>query len=151
MAELAALRRHEYAQVHPQFWREAVSARDAQGRWFEELVDDEFTLTLVAEQQGELVGLLIASLVGAPPVYDPGGRTGFIDDFVVSAPLQWDTVGRELLVHARTWLRQRGAVQVVVVAGFHDEAKRALLDSEGLRVASTWHVASLASDVGDDL
>jgi GNAT superfamily N-acetyltransferase len=148
MAELASLRRRDYAQAQPQFWREAAGAIGTQRRWFAHLIEDQTTLTLVAEHAGEVVGLLVASLVDPPPVYDPGGPSGFVDDFVVSAGDQWETVGRQLLVAARDWLREQGAAQIVVVAGFHDERKRAFLDSEGMSLASTWHVANLVADAG---
>ena len=150
MADVASLRRQDYAQAQPQFWREAPGAVETHRRWLLQLIEDEAILTLVADDAaGELVGLLVASMVDAPPIYDPGGRSGFVDDFVVSASDQWGTVGRALLVAARGWLLEQGAAQIVVVSGFHDEAKRAFLDAEGLSPASSWHVASLAAGSTD--
>jgi hypothetical protein len=45
----------------------------------------------------QATGFLIATLIPAPPVYDPGGRTCLIDDFVVIPAANWLTTGVELL------------------------------------------------------
>ncbi|MFT3873061.1 MAG: hypothetical protein QM714_10505 [Nocardioides sp.] len=87
---------------------------------------------------------MIITTVPAPPVYDPGGVSSLIDDFAVSPPGRWETSGAALLDVATSWARQRGAVQVVVVSGPHDQLKRALLMSAGLFVASEWFTVPLA-------
>jgi len=43
---------------------------------------------------GQLTGFLIATLNLAPPVYDPGGLTCDIDDFVVTPAPKWPTTRR---------------------------------------------------------
>ena len=50
----------------------------------------------------------IAAIIGAPPVYDPGGLTCMIDDFCVADPVGWATVGRALLAEAGQQARARG-------------------------------------------
>jgi GNAT superfamily N-acetyltransferase len=93
---------------------------------------------------GEVIdGFVLAMLVPAPPVYDPGGLTCSIDDFCVADPTLWNTVGMALLDEAQRLARERGAVQVVVVCGAHDEPKRRLLESRGLSIASHWYVGRL--------
>lgn len=101
-------------------------------------------MSLVAYSE-TLTGYLLASVVEAPPVYDPGGLTGMVDDFAVARPELWRTVGRHLLEEASTRLNARGAVQIVVVCGHHDQPKRSALRDVGLTIASEWWVGSLPS------
>lgn len=84
-------------------------------------------------------GIRDASVDGvpSPPVYDPGGTTGLIDDFAVETTELWATCGRALLVEAATRARDRGAVQLVVVTATLEPKKRMLADA-GLKVASEW-------------
>ena len=92
---------------------------------------------------GNVDGFAVITTLPAPPVYDPGGLSSLIDDFVVSSPEKWVTAGATLLGAATAWARERGAVQVVVVSGPHDGAKRAVLQDAGLYVASEWFTAPL--------
>ena len=94
----------------------------------------------MAEIDGEVRGFLIAQPTPSPPVYDPGGRTALIDDFVV-APDQWETVGAQLLGEARQRLRAADFAQIVVVSARQDEDKTRLLESTDLSLASTWWTA----------
>ncbi len=78
-----------------------------------------------------------------PPVYDPGGFTCLVDDFVVQRPEDWPTIGASLLHKVNQHAKDQGAVQTVVVCRRLDEAKRAALASLGLTVVSEWSVAEL--------
>lgn len=140
---LAQVTREEYARYKPQFFRVAENAFEAHRPWITALIASEDVDALVAFDGDELAGYVIATSMPAPPVYDPGGRTGMIDDFAVVAANLWATVGVDLLRAVKERLRERDAVQVVVVSGHHDEAKRSALRSEGLVIAAEWHVASL--------
>lgn len=86
---------------------------------------------------------MLAQLVPAPPVYDPGGLTCSIDDFAVADPDLWASVGVDLLREVQRAAGQRGAAQVVVVCGHQDHAKRAALDNCALTIASEWWVKAL--------
>jgi hypothetical protein len=144
IAELAHARRVEYARAQPQFWNPAAGAAERHQQFLAELIGREDVVSLVAvDIAQELQGYLFATLVPAPPVYDPGGPTGSIDDFAVRQPELWPTVGVELLLAAMSTLRAAGASQVVVVSGQHDDDKRAALTSAGLSVASEWWTRSL--------
>jgi hypothetical protein len=70
-----------------------------------------------------------------------------IDDFSVSESDGWREAGSALLHVATEWARSRGAVQVVVVCGPHDQAKRRMLQDAGLYVASEWFTAPLPMGV----
>ncbi len=140
MADLARMRRDQYAGYQPIFWRPAPGATDPHRRYLAKLVGSEQVITLVSEQAGQLTGFLIATLGPAPPVYDPGGPTCQIDDFTVSSPDRWPTTGISLLRAGLAEAARRGAIQAVVVTGHLDEPKRQALLACGLEIASEWWV-----------
>jgi GNAT superfamily N-acetyltransferase len=143
MLDLAEQRRTQYARYQPRFWNPAPDARLAQSGYFAQLVATPEVLTAVCVQATELIGFLIASLVPAPPVYDPGGLTCQIDDFCLASLDTWQTVGKQLLEHTYAAARQRGATQAVVVCGHLDQPKRNMLFSIGATLASEWFVQEL--------
>lgn len=144
MVELADTARREYEPHAPVFQRPARNASDVHRPWLSRLVEDPDVGTFVHEDpNGAVDGFVIITTVSAPPVYDPGGLSSLIDDFVVSSPERWVTTGSVLLDAATAWAREQGAVQVVVVAGPHDQPKRAVLQDAGLYVASEWFTAPL--------
>ena len=139
MAELAEQKREEYRAHAPVFHRPKDGAREVHEPYLAALVEDGDNVTLVHEAaDGHVDAFLVAMLFPAPPVYDPGGSTCSVDDFVVESPELWETAGRALLERAFAATRQRGAVQSVVVCGPQDEPKRTLLRSMGHDVASEW-------------
>src|ERR1700676_5053020 len=84
MVELAAQKRTEYQSYQPVFWRRAADAKAKHKRFFEYLMGRDNVIMLVHDDGGTIDGFVIASLVPAPPVYDPGGATCLIDDFTVA-------------------------------------------------------------------
>ena len=144
IAVLAAERREAYEAAQPQFWRRAADAVEQHLPWLRKQVEDPDVVSLVIRSGEALDGFVFASVVGAPPVYDPGGPTGVVDDFAVADPSLWPSVGRDLLAEVRQRLLTQGVAQVVVVCGHHDHAKRAALLAAGLTVASEWLVGPLA-------
>ncbi len=143
MAAMAQIRREQYARYQPLFWRPAEGAQDKHRPYLARLVGDETIITLVSEDAGALTGFLIATLTGAPGVYDPGGATCQIDDFVVVPAGRWQETGARLLRAglAEAW---RGAIQAVVVTAHLDEPKREMLRACGLQPASEWWVTPRA-------
>jgi GNAT superfamily N-acetyltransferase len=93
--------------------------------------------------EGIVDGFVIGRLVPAPAVYDPGGPSCSVDDFVVADGSQWNTVGADLLREVQRWARGRGAVQTIVVCGPHDVPKRQMLLEAGLQVVSEWFTGPL--------
>jgi GNAT superfamily N-acetyltransferase len=144
MTTLAAIRRERYAQYQPRFWRPAAGALDSHRPYLAGLVASQGVIALVSEDAGELTGFLIATLAPAPPVYDPGGLTCQIDDFVVVPDARWPTTGVQLLLAGLAQAAQHGAVQAVVVTAQLDQPKRQALRACGLEVASEWWVTSHA-------
>ena len=127
MAALAAIRREQYPRYQPLFWRPAAGAPDKHRSYLGSLVARDEVITLVSEEAGQLTGFLFVTLNPAPPVYDPGGLTCDIDDFVVTPPARWPTTGVRLLRASLTQAGHRGAVQAVVVAAHLDQPKRQAL------------------------
>jgi len=76
IAALAAVRREAYEAAQPQFWRRASDAVDKHVPWLRTQVEDPDVVALVVRSAESLDGFVFASVVGAPPVYDPGGDWG---------------------------------------------------------------------------
>jgi hypothetical protein len=140
MTTLAAMRREQYARYQPIFWRPAAGAQDKQRPYLASLVASEKVITLVSDDAGQVTGFLIATLGPAPGVYDPGGLTCQIDDFVVTPATKWPVTGSELLRAGLAEAGRRGAIQAVVVTGHLDQPKREALRACGLEIASEWWV-----------
>jgi ribosomal protein S18 acetylase RimI-like enzyme len=97
MADLAAVRREQYARYQPVFWRPATGVLARHRAYLASLVGNEKAITLVSEEAGEVTGFLIATLTGAPGAYDPGGPACQIDDLMVAPPARWQSTGIQLL------------------------------------------------------
>ena len=144
--DLANFKRLEYETYQPIFWRVALDAIDQQRDYFSTQIADDRVITLVATSESKLVGFVIGHLVAAPPVYNPGGLTCSIDDFVVNGNDLWETVGADLLDQVKKKAYLEGAVQVVVVCGHLDEPKKKALEKSSLSIASEWWVSSSQTD-----
>jgi hypothetical protein len=140
---IADRRRRQYASYQPQFWNPAPDALDKQRAYFGSLLDDPETLFAVSISADQVDGFIIARLVPAPPVYDPGGATCLVDDFTVNDTDSWPAAGPLLLAMVRSWAAVRGAVQLVVVTAGSDEPKRAVLRTVDLSVGSEWWVGAI--------
>ena len=146
---IAARQRADYANYQPRFWRPAEHAESRQRAYFVSLLSDPEVVFLVAcDSAGAVGAFVIARLVPPPPVYDPGGLTCFIDDFVVADESNWPVMGADLIHAVRAWAAPRGGVQLVAVAGQRDLPKRYALDSAGLSVASEWWVGGMDTRSG---
>ncbi len=147
IAALAHEKRLQYAKYQPQFWNVTPHAEKVHRPWLEALVRDESVVSLVAEHEGAsgVCGFLFAAVAPTPPVYDAGGDTATVDDFVVSPPDAWMTVGTALLEVGKSRLRKLGVAQIVVVCGQQDVPKRRALADAGLSFASEWYVGGLRS------
>lgn len=144
MVDLSEQKRTQYQSYQPIFWRKAAGSREQQIPHFERVVGSDRVIALVHERAGSIDGFVIATLVEAPPVYDPGGLTCLIDDFTVADPQEWEAIGARLLREAAREAGARGAVQAVVGCGHQDEPKRAMLAAGGFAIASEWYVKEIA-------
>jgi hypothetical protein len=131
------------ARYQLKFYRKAADSREKQLPYFESLLARKEVIALVSERDSLIDGFIIGMAIDAPPVYDPGGSTCLVDDFVVQRPQDWSTVGVSLLRKVNAHAKERGAVQTVVICRRLDEAKRAALVSLQLALVSEWYVAEL--------
>lgn len=133
--------RQRLQQFEPVMWNRAEGSAQMSAFWFQTLIGKPECVCLTAMEANSIVGFLIATETAAPPVFNPGSRVGFIDDFCVVAPERWDDVGNALLEAARVELRRRGIVQILVVTAQKDAAKNNFLAANGLSHASSWWTA----------
>jgi hypothetical protein len=134
MLELAEAHRRQYAAFQPRFHRPAPDAREPQRPFFEDLVSADSFIVLVAESpKGAVEGFIAGQLVPPPPC-----TNCIVDDFGVKRMEDWPTVGRELLDKLRSIVRERGAIQLIVVCAPEDVPKRAKLAESNLAVVSEW-------------
>ena len=77
---------------------------------------------------------LRATLLSAPPVYDPGGLVCFIEDW---------SGDMALLAEAEQTAAAKGAVLTRVICPHGDTARAAALTRHGYSVASEWYTAAL--------
>jgi hypothetical protein len=143
MISLADKKRTEYAEFAPTFWRKAVDGLSKQRLFFHTLLSNLNVIALVHEDNQGVNGFLIASLIDAPPVYDPGSQVCMIDDFTVTAADKWMTIGRSLLDAVREYATAQGVQLMLVVCGHLDEPKRTMLRDAGFGIASEWYVNPL--------
>ncbi len=143
IAELAELRRLQYQHYQPLFWRKAEDAQEKHTLFLEGLLKREDVIMLVHESTETIDGFIIADLVEAPPVYNPGGPTCRIDDFCVASGNLWESTGVDLLTEVCRKAKEYGAAQSVVVCGHLDQPKRTLLHHMGYSIASEWYVRQL--------
>ena len=145
MVSLSKSKRLEYEKVQPQFWRYAGEKGDnSQKKWFKELLEDKNYLMFTAESKTqEILGFVIGRLIHAPDVYDPGVLTLMIDDFCVYSEKLWESVGNKLIEVIKFEAKSRGASQILVVCGSHDNLKRQFLMNKNLSIASEWFITNI--------
>lgn len=145
IVELSKAKRLAYEKAQPSFWKyRGEDGDNIQKKWFEELLAHKDHLMLTSEDEhAHILGFIIGKLMPAPEVYDPGGLTLMIDDFCVSLEDLWTTVGAKLIEHIRPLAKDKGAAQILVVCGAHDQPKRTFLMKQNLSIASEWFVGNL--------
>jgi len=144
LVSLSKHKRLNYEKEQPQFWKyTGVHAEQTQTKWFEELLTLNDHIMLTAKQDDKIVGFIIGKLVAAPEVYNPGGLTLMIDDFCVTDESDWPTIGVKLINEIKLIAKAKGAAQIIVVSGAHDEPKRNFLKSCKLSIASEWYVGGI--------
>ncbi len=135
IVQLSDRHREQLEALEPLFWRRHANANEAQASWFSILLADDAHQVLVSTNDDDAIeGFVIARAMDAPPVYDPGGSTCMVDDFV------WTTAeaAESLLASARHWASSRECTQLIVVTPAVDTERRALLDRIGLHPTSEW-------------
>ena len=145
MVSLSKAKRLAYEKAQAVFWRYAGEEGDnAQRQWFTELLENKNYVMFTAESDTqEISGFIIGKLITAPEVYNPGGLTLMIDDFCVQSENLWQSVGHELIEETKAAAKAKGATQILVVCGSHDNPKRKFLSEQNLSIASEWFVGGI--------
>ncbi len=151
MEALLEHRRLQYEEYRPGFWRKTWDAQ-AHSRPSLELMlhGGTRTVALVHDRGGAISGFIIGTLEPTSPTIDAsdpvspsgdaGGLTCLVDDFVVTPPELWNTVGLELINAMTRQARARGAARIVVVCDHLDRLKRTMLALYGYSATSEWYV-----------
>ncbi len=139
MVNLSHSKRESYSKIQKHFWKMAENSDEIQMKWFEELLEMQDIIALVAENQK---GFVIGKIITPPEVYD-AGLTLMIDDFCVAHEDLWLNIGHDLIDKIKKIAASRNIKQILVVCGAHDISKKSLLKQLGLNVASQWYVGEL--------
>ncbi len=140
IVELCEQKRIEYQEYSPIFWMKASNSSEVHLEYLKELIKSDDVFFLVAEQEDAVEGFVIGTIASPPPVYGSGGKVCLVDDYNVSSPELWNTVGKALLESAWQKALKREAKVMIVVCGQRDVPKRSMLQGSSLEVASEWFV-----------
>ena len=143
MARIAELCREKLEVWQPIFWRRASGSAELSESFFRFLMQSDDNCALVNEDYVGVDGFLIATIVDASPVFNPGGKICLIDDFAVAEDGLWGTVGEALVERASKWAKSKGATQTVVIAPLAYEAKLSFLKNRDMTPAASWWVKQL--------
>jgi GNAT superfamily N-acetyltransferase len=104
-----------HARLLPTFFRTAGDAPARPALRMQGALRGRDAVMLVAEADGETVGLVHVELFDTPPVpIMVPCRRGHVEDLIVLLKARRRGVGRRLLDAAATWARDRGAMQLLL-------------------------------------
>lgn len=144
LVRLVAEKRRQLEAFEPVTWRVGKGANDMTAVFFRHQVGEQNAILLVAEENRHILAFINAVFQDPPPIYDPGGKTVMIDDFVAVAGDQGDRAALALLDAAASEGRSRGAVQVIVVSAAMDERAAGWFRSKKMHVFSSWWTGVLS-------
>ena len=122
----AALMRQHHA-ADPTRFIQTEYPESGYGRFLVSQIEDAECLVRVAEESGEVVGYVFASLEGIS-WRDLRGPCGFIHDVYVDEKFRRQGIARQLLTAAIEWIRSHGMTQVVLWSKWKNEgAQRAFM------------------------
>lgn len=130
-------RRQRLADWEPNFWRKAEASADMSKAFLPTLIDDPASTLLVAYEGTLLGGCLQFKPTFVPPVYDPGGTTWMIDDFVVAND-RWDAFGVTLLLALKAKTIEQSPGQLIFPVPFKDDAAMDFFKQQGLSPTTMW-------------
>lgn len=140
LVALSYQKRRTYEKAQPKFWKYAgTQAESLQTAWFETLLSKPDYILLTATYEEKIVGFIIGELISSPEVYNPEGLTLLVDDFCIDNEFDWRLVGKLLIDEIKKQAKEKGAVQIVVVCGNHDQPKADFLNESGLSIVSNWY------------
>lgn len=150
-AVLASAKRAEYAEYSPVFWRVAENARQIHEPFLAKCIADRGLFTSLAARSGDrLAGIAITAHKVFPPPFSIDPEPSWLtDDFFVSTPDQWMTVGCDLLRETERQANDGGAKRLIVLTARRDEPKRQMLERAGYTRGASWWVHHVTPQEGD--
>jgi len=127
----AALMRQHYAS-DPKRFILTDNPEAGYGRFLVSQIEDPECLVLVAEEPGQIVGYVYASLEGTS-WRDLRGPCGFVHDVYVAEGARHRGIGRDLVRAAMDWIRSHGMRQVVLWSKTRNASAQRLFASLGFR------------------
>jgi ribosomal protein S18 acetylase RimI-like enzyme len=128
--------RKQYQKFQPAYWHKAEDSAETTKALFAKALGEPGTYFLVSVEGRQILGFLIAHKVAPPAVFATRGDTYLIEEFAVSEPQHWLSIGEALLSHGSTLLHEHGAAQIVVTCADRDLAKTEVLRRSDLTIAS---------------
>jgi GNAT superfamily N-acetyltransferase len=110
-----------------------VRTPDATDRWAEYItprLEDRDTKVLVAEEDGVLVGYLVALIAEYPPIVEVR-QFGFIQEILVTESHRRRGIAHELFTEAEQWLMSRGLPHVELRIDSDNTISRRFWEQEG--------------------
>jgi hypothetical protein len=141
MIGLLEQKRLQLQNWEPRFWRKSEASADISKAFLGTLIDDATTTVLVAEIDRSIWGCLQFKPAFVPPVYEPGGTTWMVDDFVVSDG-KWATVGLALLQSLRSRTIDLRDGQLIFPVPIKDTEASQFFETNGLSPTTTWWTIS---------
>ena len=133
LLELSEAKRRQYEAYSPVFWRMSPLPRETFGPYLQSQIENPDVVALGHEQDVNLDGFVLAN------------AKGYIDDFMVTTPELWPTVGADLLQAAGAAACSKGVSSLLVVCAEGDRPLRTMLAAQGLTLETDWYVRPLAA------
>jgi len=106
------------------------NAVEAYEPYAESCIGNGAKLTLVAEEEGEIVGYLFGEIITPPPVF-PGKKWGVVNEICVSEMHRNIGLGTELLHKAEQWFFKNDADRIECRIGVKNPVSRSFWERHG--------------------
>jgi len=134
-------RRVQLEKWEPNFWRKSAGSAEMSRSFLSQQVDVSETSLLVAISQEKVNACLLFKPTFVPPVYNPGGTTWMVDDFVVRDG-DWDIAGEALLEALKSLTIVPHGGQLIFPVPYQDADASVFLEKHELSPTTVWWTVS---------
>jgi GNAT superfamily N-acetyltransferase len=121
-----------HAEVEPMVWTLGPEADEHYRRYLVDCISKEDHRAFVAVENEEIVGYLLASKGGRPPVLSPRVQ-GAIHDACVTRPARRNGIGTRLVEAAMDWFRSEGLPMAMVAHALGNDESGPFWRAQGFR------------------